>query len=60
MLIIKVTIIYICVDSFHNDTLIVRVTKDVAPGEEIFNCYGGCVVISLLLYIHYLYLRYLM
>jgi len=26
--------------SFYNDVLVVRAVKDIAAGEEIFNCYG--------------------
>jgi len=32
--------------SFCNDTLVVRAVKDIAIGDEVFNCYGWYPIYS--------------
>jgi len=38
-------------NSFNKDTLVVRAVRDIAEGEEVFNCYGNHTSIYITSYI---------
>jgi len=44
-------VVFHLLNSFNKDTLVVRAVRDIAEGEEVFNCYGNHTSILITSYI---------